>query len=46
MDGVSDSTKYHYQYFWIIFQVKVIRGREGEKVKVLSLGILVTQYMF
>ena len=34
-----------FEYFAAIFQVKIIRGHEVQKVKVLNFGIVVVQNM-
>ena len=44
MDGVSDTCKYHSEYFMTIFYVKVIGDNVVKKVNVLKK--IVVKYMF
>ena len=46
MDEVSDTCKYHSEYFATIFQVRIVRGHLVKKVKVLNFGTLVVQCVF
>ena len=45
VNGVSDacnkqvSVTYNSEYFVTIYQVKVIRGHDGKKIKVLNFGV-------